>query len=138
MLENYVEHFNAESAVKDLMQKKSINRTAAMALLRKEVPKESYFQKKIKKALKERYPDAYIIKISQSMFSEAGVPDVMCIIGGHYFAFEIKRPILGKVSSLQDEAMKRIRIAGGTAAVVSWPEEAFKIIDNTRAWGRSI
>ena len=76
-----------------------------------------------------RYPAAYVVKVSQGMYSEAGIPDILCILDGHYFGFEVKRPVLGKLSKLQEVAMGKIEKAGGTAAVVSWPEEAYRVID---------
>lgn len=84
--------------------------------------------------VRDRFPDAYIAKIAQGMYSQGGIPDVMCIMDGHYFGFEIKRPIFCEMSKLQEVAMAmaRIRRSGGTAAVVSWPEEAAGIIESWR------
>lgn len=130
MLENYVRHFDGGSFVANLMQRRSVNRTLAMQMCRKEIPKEGYFQDKIKKGLKKRYQGAFVRKISQAQYSEGGTPDILCIIDGHYFGFEIKRPLLGEPSKLQMKAIREINGAGGTAAVVSWPEECYKIIDD--------
>ena len=129
MLEKYEENFNRERFLKGLMTKKSINRTLALQMCRKEIPKESYYQDKIKKALKKRYRGAFVRKVAQGMYSEGGTPDVMCVIEGHYFGFEVKRPLVGEVSRLQEVAIRDIEAAGGTAAIVTWPEECFKIID---------
>ena len=132
MLESYDRNFNTERFIKGYMQKKGCSRTIAMQELRRKIPKESYYQDKIKKALKRRYPDAFIVKIAQGMYSEGGIPDVMCIISGHYFGFEVKRPLLGTASKLQEKRIQQISDAGGTAAIVSWPEECFRIIDDWR------
>lgn len=37
---------------------------------------------------------------------------------------------MGEPSKLQLAAIREIEAAGGTAAIVSWPEECYKIIDN--------
>lgn len=133
MLEKYEENFNADKYLKGLMVRKSLNRTLALQLCRKEIPKETYYQDKIKKALRKRYRGAFVRKIAQGMYSEGGTPDVMCIIDGHYFGFEIKRPLLGETSKLQEACIREVEAAGGTAAVVSWPEECFQIIDKWKA-----
>lgn len=99
------------------------------AWLRSNMPKESYFQKAIIEAIKKQYPESFVRKISLGAYSEGGLPDIMAIVGGHYFGFEVKRPIIGKPSKLQEATIKAIQHAGGTAAVVCWPEEALKIIE---------
>lgn len=132
MLESYAgENFNSNAFVKGIMEKYSMTRTQAMSFLRKKIPRESYYQEKIKKAIKKRYPTAFVAKIAQGSYSQAGIPDIMAIIDGHYFGFEIKRPLLGSLSEVQRRTLAWIRAAGGTAEVVTWPEECFRVID---AW----
>ena len=131
MLEAYVKDFDPEEAIRGVMRRRHVKRTEAEAILRRKIPKESYYQDKIKRALQKRYPHAYIAKIAQGEYSQGGIPDILFILDGHYFAFEVKRPIFGELSKLQIVAIKKIRQAGGTAAVVSWPEEAINEID---AW----
>ena len=80
MLEKYEENFNADRFLKGLMARKSLNRTLALQLCRKEIPKESYYQDKIKKALRKRYRGAFVRKISQGMYSEGGTPEVMSTV----------------------------------------------------------
>lgn len=132
MLEGYEEGLDRDMFLQKIMKEKQIPKSKALEVCRKEIPKEAYYQKKVIKGLKERYPEAYIIKIAQGAYSQGGVPDVMVIMDGHYFGFEVKRPLLGAVSKLQGAAMERIRAAGGTAEVVSWPEEAIKAIEDRR------
>ena len=86
-------------------------------------------QTKIKEALKKRYPDAFVVKISQGAYSQAGIPDVMFIKDGHYFGFEVKRPVVGIRSKLQEQTARMIQAAGGTAAFVCWPEEAIREVE---------
>ena len=101
-----------------------------MTELRKLIKDEGYFQSEIKKSLKEKYPDAFIRKISQGAYSEGGTPDILMIRDGHYFGFEVKRPVVGIRSKLQEQTVRMIQAAGGTAAFVCWPEQAIQEVEN--------
>lgn len=93
MLEKYEQNFNENEFVKSFMDARNFKtKKEALAALRKEIKKESYYQEKIKKVLKTKYPEAFIVKISQSLYSQAGIPDILMIHNGHYFGFEVKRP----------------------------------------------
>ncbi len=129
MLEKYVPDFDSDVFLRELAAEKQVTKKEALEICRRTVPKESYYQKKAISGLKERFPEAYIAKIAQGMYSQGGIPDVLCILDGHYFGFEIKRPVFGIPSRLQLATIEKIRKAGGTAAVVSWPEEAVGIIN---------
>lgn len=133
MLENYVENFSEENAIEIIQRKKKTrNKSQALAIARKEIPKESYFQDKIRRRLKQRYPDGFCRKISQGVYAEAGIPDLMFIYQGHYFGFEVKRPLVGKLSDIQRRTIRLIERAGGTAKAVRWPEEAIAAIEEWR------
>ncbi len=130
MLEKFVENLTEESGIRMAKQIAGVqNKADALAYLRRNIPKESYYQSKIKKALEKRYPDAVTKKIAQGYYSQNGIPDIMFIKDGHYFGFEVKRPILGELSGIQKQTITQIRNAGGTAEVISYPEEAIRIID---------
>lgn len=135
MLEKYVQDFDSDAFLRELAAEKQVTKKEALAICRKKVPKEAYYQKKVIDGLKKQFPNAYIAKIAQGMYSQGGIPDVLCVLDGHYFGLEIKRPIFGEISKLQEAAMERIRRSGGTAAVVSWPEEAAGIIEDWRSEG---
>ena len=130
MLEKYVENFSADGFIKSFMEEKQVGKAEATSLIRKSIPKESFYQTKVKEGLKKAFPDAFVVKVSLGNYAEAGIPDLLCIWQGHYFGFEIKRPIFGEASPLQAAIMKKIRAAGGTAEIVSWPEEAIKIMED--------
>lgn len=131
MLEKYTEGLTEEKAVRMAKQASGARtRAEAIEYLRRNVPKEAYFQTKVKKALEKRFPEAVTVKIAQGYYSQNGIPDIMVIKDGHYFGFEIKRPVLGALSAIQRQAISRIRNAGGTAEVVSYPEEAIRIIED--------
>lgn len=131
MLENYDANYTAERAIA-IIQKEARVRTKkeALAIARKKIPKESYYQDKIRKRLRQKYPEGFCRKISQGVYAEAGIPDLLFIYEGHYFGFEVKRPLVGRLSDIQKRTIWLIRQAGGTAAVVSWPEEALRIVND--------
>lgn len=135
MLEKYVQDFDSDAFLQKLAAEKQVTKKEALEICRKTVPKEAYFQKKVIDSLKRQFPNAYIAKIAQGMYSQGGIPDVLCVLDGHYFGFEIKRPVFGNVSKLQGAAIEKIRNAGGTVGIVSWPEEAVRIIESWRSGG---
>lgn len=133
MLENYDANYTAERAIA-IIQKETRARTKkeALAIARKKIPKESYYQDKIRKRLRQKYPEGFCRKISQGVYAEAGIPDLLFIYEGHYFGFEVKRPLVGRLSDIQRRTIRLIEKAGGTAAVVCWPEEAIKTVEDWR------
>ncbi len=90
--------------------------------------KESYYQTKIMEWLKKEYPAAFVWKAAAGPYSQGGIPDICAIIDGKFYGFEVKRPKVGRLSSLQEQAIKKINAAGGIAAVVSYPADIEKII----------
>ena len=93
--------------------------------------KESYYQARIIKWLKEAHPDAFVCKAQAGPYCRQGIPDICAIIDGHFFGFEVKRPEVGRLSKIQEQTIKEINAAGGTAAVVSYPAQAMEVI---QAW----
>ena len=101
MLEKYEKDFDENAFVKSFMERKQITtKRKALSELRKLIKKEGYYQSEIKETLKKKYPDAFVVKISQGAYSEGGIPDVL-----------------------------KIQAAGGTAAFVRWPEEAIREVE---------
>lgn len=91
--------------------------------------KESYYQAKILQWLKRTYPAAFVWKAAAGPYSQGGIPDICAIIDGHFYGFEVKRPQGGRLSKLQEMTIQKINAAGGTAAVVSYPADAQRIIE---------
>ena len=106
--------------------------TAAQAdkLLRDAFPKESYFQSAILRWLKENSPAAFVWKVQTGPYARQGVPDVCAVIEGQFYGFEVKRPYVGRLSRIQQATMEAIEKAGGRAGVVTWPDDARKLIEN--------
>lgn len=133
MLEDYIPEFNENRYVKYV---KNINNFGSLDYARRYIqertPKESYFQKRIINGIRIAHPDAFVIKIAQGPYSHGGFPDVFVLWRGTYFGFEVKRPIGGRISRLQEKMMQELRDAGGVTAVVRWPEEALHIMENNR------
>ena len=90
--------------------------------------KESFYQAKIIRWLKETYPRAFVWKAAAGPYSRGGIPDVCMVLDGRFFGFEIKRPETGRLSRLQQQTIREINAAGGIAAVVSYPDEVERII----------
>lgn len=97
------------------------------------LPRESYYQDKIIKFLKAAYPAAFVWKAAAGAYSRQGIPDVCAVIDGRYFGFEVKRPYMGVLSKIQEQTINQIQAAGGVAAVVTFPEEVRKIVEENRA-----
>ena len=116
--------------INEIKEEKGITKREAESIVRKMMPKESDFQKKIKAAIQKAYPEALVVKIAQGEYSQCGIPDLMAIIDGRFFGFEVKRPYFHKKTegSLQERTIEWIHKAGGSAAFVSYPEEALEII----------
>lgn len=130
MLERYEGNFDEEIFILSFMESRGIkNKKKAMSELRKLIKSEGYYQGKIKDQLKKKYPGAFVRKIAQGAYSEGGTPDILMIKDGHYFGFEVKRPVVGIRSKLQEETVRMIRAAGGTAEFVTWPEEAIAEVE---------
>lgn len=76
---------------------------------------EKNVENKIKKYLDS--VGAYHVKIHGSAFMPAGTPDILACINGRFVAIEVKKPIGGVVSSLQQLKIKQVINAGGVAFV---------------------
>lgn len=96
--------------------------------LRQHLPLEKHYQGRIIKAIEKNFPNAFVYKSAAGPYMRAGIPDVIAIIGGRFYGFEVKRPFIGKLSAIQLATIKAIRNAGGVAEVVSFPAEVEAII----------
>lgn len=99
--------------------------------------KESFYQARIIRWLRDTYPSAFVWKAAAGPYSQSGIPDVCAIIDGHFFGFEVKRPELGRLSKIQEQTLKKINAAGGTAAVVSYPAQVQEVIDRWHQTSRT-
>ena len=92
--------------------------------------KEGFYQTKILNWLKKNYPDGFFWKAQAGPYCRQGIPDVCAIINGHFYGFEVKRPG-GLPTKIQEETIRQINSAGGTALVVTTTEQ---VQDAIREW----
>lgn len=109
---------------------RSLTSAQAVKVLRDTLPKESYFQSAILRWLRENYPAAFVWKVQTGPYARQGVPDICAVIDGRFYGFEVKRPYVGRLSRIQQATMEAIEKAGGRAGVVTWPDDARKLIEN--------
>jgi hypothetical protein len=93
---------------------------------RQELVKESVIVRSILNHLKSM-PDCFAWKEHGGMYGTAGIPDIICCIGGRFFAFEVKNE-KGTVTKLQEATIDKIKAAGGTAAVVRSVEDVKQVV----------
>ena len=94
------------------------NITEARKLARKLVPSEAKIQKDILAYLKKEV-GGFWWKDAAGPYQQKGIPDIVGCADGHFFAFEVKRPLVGELSAMQRSALAAINSAGGTACVVT-------------------
>lgn len=74
-------------------------------------------------------PDCFAWKEHGDMYGTAGLPDIICCIGGRFIAFEVKTPS-GKLSKLQEITIRKIKEAKGEAYKVTSVEETKVILQS--------
>lgn len=124
--------FNTEEqAIEYLRAAKDIScstTSEAREYMRKHIPKEGYYQEKILKHIPALIPSAFVWKAAAGAYGRQGIPDVCAVINGRYYGFEVKRPLIGVLSKIQEQTIKKIRAAGGRAYVVTYTDEVTKIL----------
>ena len=100
----------------------------AKQYIRKNRPNASYSQDKIIKHIHALIPSAFVWKAAAGPYSRQGIPDVCAVINGRYYGFEVKRPLIGVLSAIQEQTIRQIKAAGGRAYVVSFPAEVTEIL----------
>lgn len=101
-------------------------------ICRDRLPPESVYQREIMEGLTARYKSAIVWKAAAGPYSRGGIPDICAVIGGRFYGFEVKRPYVGQLSRLQEVTLRQIKEAGGTAAVVSFPEQAMAVVEGRK------
>ncbi len=67
------------------------------------------------------------LKSHGAAFQSAGVPDIIGVFMGDFYAFEVKRPKVGHATRLQALVLSRILRAGGVASIVCSVEDVEKV-----------
>lgn len=73
-------------------------------------------------------PDCFCWKEHGGMYGTAGLPDIICCIGGRFVALEVKTAS-GKLTKLQETMIRKIRAAKGEAYKVTSVEDVKNILD---------
>lgn len=94
--------------------------------------KESVTTRKILKWL-NKIPNCWAVKLHGSAYSQAGMPDILCIVYGDAWLFEVKTEI-GKLSPIQVVMHKRIRQAYGRVCVVRHKEDVVDCFSSLPWW----
>ncbi|GHU51802.1 hypothetical protein AGMMS49975_06370 [Clostridia bacterium] len=74
-------------------------------------------------------PQAFCWKEHGGMYSTAGLPDIICCIGGRFVTCEVKTPS-GKLIKLQEITITKIKAAKGEAFKVTSTEDVKVILEN--------
>ncbi|MCL2555426.1 MAG: VRR-NUC domain-containing protein [Firmicutes bacterium] len=80
------------------------------------------------KAFLKSIPNCYSYKTHGGFYGSAGLPDIICCIGGAFVAFEVKTDI-GKTTALQEACIRKIIQAGGTAEVVRSVDDVRAVVE---------
>lgn len=130
-----LDEFRTKTEAIDYILKESkpgMTRSEAEKILLQKIPKESYYQSRIIRYLKAKYPLAFVWKAAAGPYSYNGIPDVCMILDGRYYGFEVKRPFIGKASAMQLQTIDMIRRAGGMAGIVTTVADVEKLIREGR------
>lgn len=100
------------------------------------VQPETTLVQNIKRAILGQWPHAWVEKIHGSPYQTAGIPDLLVVVRGRLFAFEVKAQRVGeteqhargRASTLQLNQIYRLRQAGAYADVILSPAEALDAI----------
>ena len=125
-LEDFKTEVEAVAALKDCDPKMTTEK--ARKYIRERLPKESYYQDKIIKHIRELIPSSFVWKAAAGPYSRQGIPDICAVVNGRYYGFEVKRPFIGVLSKIQERTILQIRAAGGKAYVVTYTAEVTRIL----------
>lgn len=92
---------------------------------------------KMRKAIEERWPDSYSVKISGGPYQSAGLPDLIVVVEGWIVGIEVKaqRPgesyehALGRVTLRQQARINDLRKAGAVAGPALTVAEAVALVE---------
>lgn len=76
-------------------------------------------------------PDCFCWKEHGGMYGTAGLPDIICCIGGRFVAFEVKTES-GKLTKLQETTIRKIKDSKGAACKVTSVKEVKAVISGLK------
>lgn len=77
---------------------------------------EKLFENKVKAFLKQ-LPKCWYFKVMGSMFQRSGIPDIIGIVNGTFFALELKAED-GKPTALQVYNVQQLKYCGAYAKII--------------------
>lgn len=94
---------------------------------------------RIKAAVKRKFPDAMIVKVHGGPYQTAGLPDLLIVIDGRAYGFEVKKQRLGesaehaygRATLPQQKRLADLRRAGGVGAVVLSVDEVLALLPDS-------
>lgn len=122
-LDDFIKHVQKTNNI----ESKAEARKKALSL----IPLEKDYQRKIITYLNGR-EDVVAWKDAAGMYQGRGVPDIIAVKDGIFYGFEIKRPFIGKLSTIQSAFHDKLKKVGGRVFVVSYVSEVRAILDNER------
>lgn len=134
-MKKWEEYASMDEAIDDYIEKmkaygKTLTRSQARKDIPKKIPLEPVYQDKILKYLKGLPECIDAWKENKGAYSSKnGTPDITAVMtGGIYYGFEVKRPLVGKLSDLQEQFINRMIAAGGHAYEVVTVEDVKRIL----------
>lgn len=104
------------------------NVTEARKLARRLTPSEAKIQKDILAHLNKQV-GGFWWKDAAGPYQRQGIPDIVGCHDGHFYAFEVKRPLVGELSAIQRHTLTAINAAGGSAYVVTSVEDVRQVFE---------
>lgn len=100
---------------------------------------ETLLVEKIRKAVKKRHPSAMIVKIHGGPYQAAGLPDLVVVLDGRIYGFEVKKQRLGeseehaygRATIRQRKRIADLRAAGAVAEVVLSVDEVLAALPSS-------
>ena len=108
----------------------------------KDIPLESAITGEIQRFLAVT-PGWWGFKVQGGGSQMRGVPDIVGCYNGQFVGFEVKRPIVGRLSKLQEHRIEQIKAAKGHAFVVYSVEDVRQALEGlasnerTGGWGHA-
>lgn len=135
-MKKWEDYKDMDEAITDYIEHKKqygvkLNRTQARKAIEKEIPLESKYQDKIINYLRSLPECIKAWKENKGTYSSMnGTPDITAVMkpGGVYFGFEVKRPLLGEPSDLQEKFIENMIDGGGHAYIVITVDEVKRIL----------
>ena len=135
-MKKWEDYTTMDEAVDDYIEKmaaygRKLNRTEARKAIAQKIPLETAYQDKIIKYLRSLPECIKAWKENKGRYSSMnGTPDITAVMkpGGIYFGFEVKRPLLGEPSELQEKFIADVTKDGGHAYIVVTKDDVKQIL----------